>query len=233
MTIRVLLADDQVLLRASLAMLIDREGDMAVVGEAGDGDDAIALAREQRPDVVLMDIRMPGTDGLDATAQILADPAASDVRVIMLTTFELDDYVLRALRAGASGFVLKGAEPSELLAAIRLVAAGDALLAPSVTRRLLDRFARLHAPSARLVRQLQELTPRELEVLELVGSGLTNAQIAERLVLSPLTAKTHVSRVMVKLAAHDRAQLVIAAYEGGLVSASGEWRGPDGLLPSG
>ena len=232
MSIRVLLADDQVLLRSSLAMLIDREADMTVVGEAGDGDQAVALALRHRPDVVLMDIRMPGSDGLKATAQILGDPAGRDVRVIMLTTFELDDYVLRALRAGASGFVLKGVEPTELLAAIRVVAEGEALLAPSVTRRLLDRFADLHAPSAALTLQLEELTPRELEVLTLVGSGLTNAQIAERLVLSPLTAKTHVSRVMVKLAAHDRAQLVIAAYEGGLVSASGEWPGGDGLPPA-
>lgn len=198
---------------------------MVVVGEAGDGEEAVKLALRHRPDVVLMDIRMPGTDGLAATAQILAEPAARDVRVIMLTTFELDDYVLRALRAGASGFVLKGAEPTELLAAIRVVASGDALLAPSVTRSLLERFADLHAPSAQLMSQLGELTPRELEVLTLVGSGLTNGQIAERLVLSPLTAKTHVSRVMVKLAAHDRAQLVIAAYESGLVSASGEWSG--------
>jgi DNA-binding NarL/FixJ family response regulator len=221
--IRVLLADDQVLLRGSVATLIGLEPDMEVVGEAGDGDEAVVLARRQRPDVVVMDIRMSGTDGLEATAQILAEPAPSDLRVIMLTTFELDDYVLRALRAGASGFVLKGIEPAELLDAIRLVAAGDALLAPSVTRRLLDRFADLRAPSPELTRLLAELTPRELEVLTLVGSGLSNTEIAERLVLSVLTAKTHISRVMVKLGAHDRAQVVIAAYEGGLVSASGAW----------
>ena len=224
MSIRVLLADDQVLLRSSLAMLIGREPDMEVVGEAGDGDEAVELARRERPHVVLMDIRMPGRDGLDATTAILGEPAARDVRVIMLTTFELDDYVLRALRAGASGFLLKGVEPAELLDAIRLVAAGDALLAPSVTRSLLERFAALHEPGPELSRRLGELTPRELEVLTLVGSGLSNAEIAERLVLSPLTAKTHVSRVMMKLAAHDRAQLVIAAYEGGLVTPSGEWR---------
>jgi DNA-binding NarL/FixJ family response regulator len=222
-TIRVLLADDQVLLRSSLAMLVAREPDMEVVGEAGDGEEAVALTRQQRPDIVLMDVRMPGTDGIAATEQILQDPAAKDVRVVMLTTFELDDYVLRALRAGASGFMLKGIEPTELLDAIRLVHAGDALLAPSVTRRLLDRFADLRAPTPELAGLLEELTPREREVLVLVGSGLTNAEIAERLVLSPLTAKTHVSRVMVKLAAHDRAQLVIAAYEGGLVSPSGSW----------
>ena len=223
MSIRVLLADDQVLLRASLAALIGQDEEMEVVGEAGDGDEAVELARRHRPDVVLMDIRMPGKDGLAATEAILAAPGAEQMRVIMLTTFELDDYVLRALRAGASGFLLKGVQPEELLAAIRLVAAGDALLAPSVTRSLLDRFAGLHAPSATLTGRLEELTPREREILTLVGEGLTNAQIAERLVLSPLTAKKHVSRVMVKLGAHDRAQLVIAAYEGGLVTASGEW----------
>jgi DNA-binding NarL/FixJ family response regulator len=226
MTIRVLLADDQVLLRGSLAVLIDREPDMEVVGEAGDGAEAVALARSTAPDVVLMDVRMPGVDGLEATAQILADPGVRDVRVVMLTTFELDDYVLRALRIGASGFLLKGIEPAELLDAVRVVAAGDALLAPSVTRRLLERFAGLHEPSAELARRLTELTPRELEILTLVGSGLSNAAIAERLVLSPATAKTHVNRIMLKLGLHDRAQLVIVAYEGGLVSASGEWPAP-------
>ena len=223
MSIRVLLADDQALLRSSLAMLIDREPDMDVVGEAGDGEQAVALALVHRPDVVLMDIRMPGTDGLEATSQLLSRPDTGDMRVIMLTTFELDDYVLRALRAGASGFLLKGVEPADLLDAIRVVAAGDALLAPSVTRRLLERFSVLHEASPALRRHLEELTPRELEVLTLVGSGLSNAEIAEQLVVSPLTVKTHVNRVMMKLAVHDRAQLVIAAYEGGLITASGEW----------
>jgi DNA-binding NarL/FixJ family response regulator len=222
-TIRVLLADDQVLLRSSLAMLIAAEDDMEVVGEAGDGSEAIALTRRHRPDVVLMDIRMPGTDGLEATEEILGDRDAEDVRIIVLTTFELDEYVLRALRAGASGFMLKGIEPTELLDAIRLVNAGEALLAPSVTRRLLGRFADMRAPNPELAKLLDELTPREREVLVLVGSGLSNAEIAERLVLSPLTAKTHVGRIMVKLAAHDRAQLVIAAYEAGLVAPSGAW----------
>lgn len=223
MSIRVLLADDQVLLRSALAALIAQEVDMEVVGEAGDGDEAVELTRAQRPDIVLMDVRMPGTDGLAATARILQDPAAAEVRVIVLTTFELDDYVLRALRGGASGFLLKGIEPTELLGAIRLVAAGEALLAPSVTRRLLDRFADLHAPSPELLRRLEELTPREAEVLALVGAGMTNPQIAERLVLSPATAKTHVNRIMAKLSVRDRSQLVIAAYEGGLVAPSGRW----------
>ncbi len=225
MSIRVLLADDQALLRSSLAMLIDREPDMDVVGEAGDGEQAVALALAHRPDVVLMDIRMPGTDGLEATSQLLSSSDTADMRVIMLTTFELDNYVLRALRAGASGFLLKGVEPADLLDAIRVVAAGDALLAPSVTRRLLERFSVLHEASPALRRHLEELTPRETEVLTLVGSGLSNAEIAEQLVVSPLTVKTHVNRVMMKLAVHDRAQLVIAAYEGGLITASGEWPG--------
>lgn len=221
MSIRVLLADDQVLLRSALAMLITQEPDMEIVGEAGDGDEAVRLTLRERPDVVLMDIRMPGSDGLNATMRILQDPSSEQTRVIMLTTFEFDDYVLQALRAGASGFMLKGIEPAELLAAIRLVAQGDALLAPSVTRRLLDRFAHLHEPSAELRDLLDELTPREAEILGLVGAGLSNAQIAERLVVSPLTVKTHVNRTMTKLGARDRAQLVIAAYEGGLVSVSG------------
>ena len=221
--IRVLLADDQVLLRSSLAMLIDREPDMEVIGEASDGAEAIALARRRRPDVILMDIRMPGIDGLQATEAILNAAESQSVRVVMLTTFELDDYVLRALRAGASGFLLKGVEPAELLDAIRLVAAGDALLAPSVTRTLLERFAVLHEPSPEVRRRLRELTPREHEVLTLVGTGLTNADIAAHLVLSPATAKTHVNRLMRKLEVHDRAQLVIIAYEGGLVTPSSEW----------
>ena len=223
MSIRVLLADDQALLRSSLSILIEREPDMEVVGEADDGEEAVRLAMANRPDVVLMDIRMPGVDGLEATSRLLKRPEAADMRVIMLTTFEHDDYVLRALRAGASGFLLKGVEPSELLDAIRVVAAGDALLAPSVTRSLLERFSVLHEASPALRRQLEELTPRELEMLTLVGSGLSNIQIAEQLVLSPLTVKTHVNRVMMKLGVHDRAQLVIAAYEGGLVTPSGEW----------
>lgn len=223
MSIRVLLADDQQLLRSSLSILIGKEPDMEVVGEAGDGEEAVMLATTHRPDVVLMDIRMPGVDGLEATSRLLGRPEAADMRVIMLTTFEQDDYVMRALRAGASGFLLKGVEPSELLDAIRVVAAGDALLAPSVTRSLLEKFAVLHEASPELRSQLEELTPRELEMLTLVGSGLSNVEIAEQLVLSPLTVKTHVNRVMMKFGVHDRAQLVIAAYEGGLITPSGEW----------
>lgn len=223
MSIRVLLADDQQLLRSSLSILIGKEPDMEVVGEAGDGEEAVMLATTHRPDVVLMDIRMPGVDGLEATSRLLGRPEAADMRVIMLTTFEQDDYVMRALRAGASGFLLKGVEPSELLDAIRVVAAGDALLAPSVTRSLLEKFAGLHEASPELRGRLEELTPRELEMLTLVGSGLSNVEIAEQLVLSPLTVKTHVNRVMMKFGVHDRAQLVIAAYEGGLITPSGEW----------
>jgi DNA-binding NarL/FixJ family response regulator len=223
MTIKVLLADDQVLLRESLALLISHEEDMQVVGEASDGEQAVTLARRERPDVVLMDIRMPGTDGLEAATRIVSDPDAGSVRIIMLTTFELDDYVMRALRIGASGFLLKGVRPVELLGAIRTVAAGDALLGPSITRRLLERFSGSGQPDPGVRRGLEELTPREVQVLTLVGSGLTNAQIAERLVLSQSTAKTHVNRVMMKLAVHDRAQLVIAAYESGLVTPSGDW----------
>jgi DNA-binding NarL/FixJ family response regulator len=225
--IRVLLADDQALLRGSLASLIEHEQDMTVAAEAGDGEEAVELARRTRPDVILMDIRMPVLDGLEATRRILSDAMAGQTRVIVVTTFELDDYVLRALRAGASGFVLKGIDPAALLEAIRLVARGDALLAPRVTRRLLDRFADQHAPSAELTGRLEELTPRESEVLGLVGLGLTNAGIAERLVLSPATAKTHVNRIMTKLGARDRSQLVIVAYESGIVSPTGEWPGGD------
>lgn len=224
MSIKVLLADDQVLLRSSLALLIAGEQGMELVGEAGDGEEAVALARSRRPDVILMDVRMPGVDGLEATAQVLEDPELQEVRVIVLTTFELDEYVIRALRAGASGFLLKGLEPAELLDAVRLVAAGDALLAPSVTRRLLERFAVLHEPDPEVLSQLEELTPRESEILTLVGTGLSNSEIAAKFVLSPLTVKTHVNRVMAKLAAHDRAQLVIVAYEAGLVRPSGRSR---------
>ncbi|MEU8828423.1 response regulator transcription factor [Streptomyces sp. NPDC048636] len=215
-TIRVTLADDQVLVRAGFRALLSAQPDIEVVGEAADGDEALALVREQRPDVVLMDIRMPLLDGLAATRRITEDPALGEVKVVMLTTFELDEYVFEAIRAGASGFLVKDTEPDELLRAVRAVVEGDALLSPGVTRRLIAEFAaRSKAPAP--VSVLTELTEREREVMALVGIGLSNEEIARRLVVSPLTAKTHVSRTMVKLGARDRAQLVVLAYESGLV----------------
>jgi DNA-binding NarL/FixJ family response regulator len=217
--ITVQLADDQALVRAGFRALLDGEEDMAVVAEAADGEEAVALAREHRPDVVLMDVRMPRTDGLRATARVTADPTLSRSRVIVLTTFELDEYVFGALRAGASGFLLKDVEPAELLEAVRVVAAGEALLAPRHTRRLIEAFVAQAGspPTGGDSGELAELTAREREVLTLVGQGLSNAEIADRLVLSPLTAKTHVARLFTKLGARDRAQLVVLAYETGLV----------------
>ncbi|MDH6136431.1 DNA-binding NarL/FixJ family response regulator [Kitasatospora sp. MAA4] len=219
--IRVLLADDQVLVRAGFRALLDAQPDIEVVGEAGDGATAVALAAELAPDVVLMDIRMPGVDGLEATRRIGDRAELAGVRVVVLTTFELDEYVFEALRAGAAGFLVKDTEPADLLRAVRVVAAGDALLSPGVTRRLIGEFAaRSRAPGERAgpsLTALAALTEREREVLALVGMGLSNADIARRLVVSPLTAKTHVSRAMVKLGVRDRAQLVVLAYESGLV----------------
>jgi DNA-binding NarL/FixJ family response regulator len=216
--IRVLLADDQLLVRAGFRALLSAEPDIEVVGEAGDGAHAVRLARTARPDVVLMDIRMPGLDGLAATRQITADPALSGVRIVVLTTFELDEYVAEALRLGATGFLLKSTDPSELVRAVRVVAAGEALLSPRITRRVIERFAAGAAgPPPRL---LGELTDREREVVALVGAGLSNDEIAARLIMSPATAKTHVSRAMIKLGARDRAQLVVFAYEAGLVRPS-------------
>jgi DNA-binding NarL/FixJ family response regulator len=214
--IRVLLADDQALVRAGFRALLDAEPDIQVVGEAGDGAQAVRLAGQTRPDLVLMDIRMPGTDGLAATRQIAADPALAAVRIVILTTFELDEYVFEALRAGAAGFLVKDTEPVDLVRAVRAVAAGDGLLSPGVTRRVIEQFA-LRAASPRPPRELAELTDREREVTALVGAGLSNEEIAQRLVVSRATAKTHVSRAMGKLGARDRAQLVVFAYEGGLV----------------
>jgi DNA-binding NarL/FixJ family response regulator len=214
--IRVLLADDQVLVRAGFRALLDAQDDIEVVGEAGDGDQAVRLARELAPDIVLMDIRMPGTDGLAATRQIAADGQLASVRVVILTTFELDEYVFEAVRSGASGFLVKDTEPDELVQAVRVVAGGDALLSPSVTRRLIGEFA-ARAKEPRRPGGLAELTDREQEVLALVGDGLSNSEIAKRLYVSPATAKTHVSRAMIKLQARDRAQLVVIAYESGLV----------------
>ncbi|WP_137992919.1 response regulator [Streptomyces vilmorinianum] len=215
--IRVVLADDQTLVRAGFRSILADEDDIEVVGEAADGEQAIALARELRPDVVLMDIRMPGLDGLEATRRITADPRLEGVRVVILTTFDVDDYVYGALRAGASGFLVKDTEPMELLHGVRVVARGDALIAPAVTRRLIAEFAgrsRQPDPSPRL----NALTEREREVMGLVGAGLSNDEIARRLVLSPATAKTHVSRIMTKLDVRDRAQLVILAYESGMIT---------------
>ncbi|MFF9766437.1 response regulator [Streptomyces sp. NPDC053086] len=221
MTIRVLLADDQALLRSAFRVLVDSEPDMEVVGEASDGAQAVRLAGEHVPDVVLMDIRMPGTDGLAATRQISADPALAPVRVVILTTFEVDDYVVQALRAGASGFLGKGSEPEELLSAIRVAAGGEALLSPAATKGLIARFLAQgdagDIPDPARAERLGALTGREREVLVQVAGGHSNDEIAERLAVSPLTVKTHVNRAMAKLGARDRAQLVVIAYESGLV----------------
>lgn len=217
--IRVVLADDQALVRAGFRALLDSEPGIEVVGEAGDGAHAVRLAHEMRPDVVLMDIRMPGMDGLEATRRIAADPGLEGVRIVVLTTFELDEYVAEALRVGAAGFLVKNTDPEELIRGVRVVAAGDGLLSPSVTRRVIEQFAvrtAAPAPPARLA----GLTEREREVVALAGLGLSNDEIAAKLVVSPATAKTHVSRAMVKLGARDRAQLVVFAYEAGLVRPS-------------
>lgn len=218
MTIRVAIADDQQLIRAGFRSLLEAEPDLEVVGEAGTGTEAVALVAGTRPDVVLMDIRMPDGDGLWVTEQIVGDPTLAGTHIVIVTTFELDEYVGHAIRAGASGFLVKDTEPVELIRAVRVVAAGDALLSPGVTRRLLERIStRLTEPPD--AQALQVLTEREREVLALVGQGLTNDEIGRRLFLSPLTAKTHVSRIMSKLAARDRVQLVVVAYETGLVRA--------------
>jgi len=217
MAIRVALADDQQLIRAGFRSLLEAEPGLEVVGEAATGREALALVKAERPDVVLMDIRMPEGDGLWATEQIVADPALTGTHVVVVTTFELDEYVAQAIRAGASGFLVKDTEPVELLRAVRVAAAGDALLSPRVTKRLLEGIAGFigKAPDPA---PLQALTEREREVLALVGQGLTNEEIGRELYLSPLTAKTHVSRIMAKLLARDRVQLVVVAYETGLVS---------------
>lgn len=218
MSVRVLLADDQTLVRAGFRVLLERSEDLEVIGEVDDGAQAVACARAERPDVVLMDIRMPVMDGLEATRQIVADEDLAGVRVIVLTTFELDEYVFEALRAGASGFLLKDIEPGDLRQAVRVVAAGEALLSPSITRRLIGEFVAQPARTPANPERLARLTEREREVMALVAGGLTNEDIAKRLFLSPATAKTHVSRAMIKVGARDRAQLVVLAYETGLVS---------------
>jgi DNA-binding NarL/FixJ family response regulator len=214
--IRVLLVDDQALVRAGFRALLDAQPDITVVGEAGDGAEAARVAAAERPDVVLMDIRMPGVDGLEATRRIVADATLAGTRVLILTTFDEDEHVFEAVRTGASGFLVKDTEPVELLRAVRVVAAGDALLSPGVTRQLIGEFARRARPG-RPMRELERLTAREREIVALVAEGLSNDEIAARLVVSPATAKTHVSRAMIKLAARDRAQLVVLAYETGLV----------------
>ncbi|MGW6498858.1 response regulator [Nonomuraea angiospora] len=215
--VRVLLAEDQILVRDSLKVLIDTTPGLVTVGETGTGAEAVLLARRHRPDVVLMDVRMPDMDGIEATRRICADPESAGVRVLILTTFDLDEYVYAALRAGASGFLVKSATASELLAAIRVVASGEALLAPTVTRRLIADF--LRGPhSAPILRDLDDITQREREVLTLIGKGMSNSEIAEHLHLTVGTVKTHIGRLLAKLHARDRAQLVIAAYEGGLIT---------------
>ncbi|HEX5297961.1 MAG TPA: response regulator transcription factor [Streptosporangiaceae bacterium] len=215
MTIGVVVADDQAIVRAGFRMLIDSEPDLAVLGEAADGAEAVAVARRTSPDVVLMDIRMPVMDGIEATRQITA--AGPLPRVLILTTFDLDEYVFGALRVGASGFMLKERPPEELLAAIRVIAAGEALLAPNVTRRLIEHFARQPGPLRPPRGALEQLTVREREVLALIATGLSNTEIAARLIISVPTAKTHVSRILAKLGARDRAQLVVLAFQAGLV----------------
>jgi DNA-binding NarL/FixJ family response regulator len=223
MTIRVVVADDQALVRAGFVALLDAQDGIEVVAQADTGTAALARARELLPDVVLMDIRMPEMDGLAATREIAADPALAGVRVVVLTTFELDEYVFEAMRAGASGFLVKHTEPTELVRAVRVVAEGEALLSPSVTRRLVSEFAaRTKEPAGRST-ALDELTTREREVMALVAEGLTNAEIGERLFMSPATARTHVSRILTKLGARDRTQLVVMAYESGLVRPG--WQG--------
>ncbi|MFL6101193.1 MAG: response regulator [Actinomycetales bacterium] len=215
--ITVVVADDQALVRAGFRALVDAEPDMQVVGEAADGEAVLALARESHPDVVLMDVRMPGVNGLEATRRIAADPSLVSTRVLVLTTFELDEYVFEALRVGASGFLVKDTEPADLVKAVRAVAAGDAQLSPSVTRRLIEHVAVGAKPLPHERPDVARLTEREREIVTLVGEGLSNEEIAQRLVVSPATAKTHVSRSMVKLGVRDRAQLVVLAYESGLV----------------
>jgi DNA-binding NarL/FixJ family response regulator len=218
--IRVVVVDDQALVRTGLRALLDAEDDLAVVGEAADGEGALALVRRERPDVVLMDVRMPGVDGLEATRRITADTGLTGVRVIVLTTFEIDEYVFEALRAGASGFLLKDVEPVELLRAVRVVHEGASLLSPGVTRRLIDEFVARpdRRPGVEPAATLARLTEREREVVALVAAGLSNEEIAGELIISPATARTHVSRAIVKVGARDRAQLVVLAYESGLVA---------------
>ncbi|MDQ2744901.1 MAG: response regulator transcription factor [Chloroflexota bacterium] len=227
-SLRAVIADDQALVRAGFRMILDTEPDIEVVGEARDGEEAVAAWRRLRPDVLLMDIRMPNMDGLEAARHILAG-GANSCRVVMLTTFDLDEYVYAALQAGASGFLLKDVSPEQLVGAVRLVAAGDALLAPSITRRLVERFARPKALSMGSHSARSTLTPRELEVLLLMARGMSNAEIADALILSEATVKTHVARILPKLSLRDRVQAVVFAYEAGLVQPGGNAADADRL----
>jgi DNA-binding NarL/FixJ family response regulator len=219
--IRVVLADDQALIREGFRAILERADDVEIVGEASDGSEAVEVVRRTRPDVVLMDIRMPRLDGIAATAAITSDPSLPGTRVLVVTTYEIDSNVFEALRAGASGFLLKDLEPDELRRAVRVVASGESLLAPSVTRRLIAQFVTLPQRDGAMAAKLDRLTERESEVVRLVAVGLSNAEIAKRLFISPTTAKTHVSRAMLKLDARDRAQLVVFAYDSGIVTAPG------------
>ena len=225
MTIRVVIVDDQGMVRTGFGVLLNAQPDIEVVGEAADGEEGLRVIAEQKPDVVLMDVRMPGMDGLEATRRLLSQPAAetpaAETKVLMLTTFDLDDYVYEALRAGASGFLLKDASADELANAVRVVAAGDALLSPSVTRRLIAEFSRLGAPRAPSRKRLEELTERETEVLVLVARGLSNREIADELVVAEQTVKTHFGRILMKLGLRDRPQAIVFAYEVGLVTPGG------------
>jgi DNA-binding NarL/FixJ family response regulator len=216
MSVRILIADDQALVRAGFKMILDAEADLEVIGEASDGRQAVAMAEDLEPDVVLMDIRMPELDGIEATRQLITAAGDRDVRVLMLTTFDANEYVYEALRAGASGFLLKDVPPEQLVAGIRVVSEGEALLAPSITRRLIQEFASAVPPRAEPPKGLSELTARELEVFKLVARGLSNAEIAEELVVSETTVKTHVARVLMKLGLRDRVQAVVLAYESGV-----------------
>ena len=221
--LRILLVDDQALVRAGFRMILSAQPGIEVVGEAANGEEAVAAWRQLRPDLILMDVRMPQLDGLEATRRILAN-GGDGTRVVMLTTFDLDEYVYAALRAGASGFLLKDLTPEQLVASVRMVTQGDALLAPSITRRLVERFARRDAAPSLTGRDLSTLTPRELEVLRLMARGLSNAEIAERLFLSEATVKTHVARILPKLDLRDRVQAVVFAYESGLIAPGADAR---------
>jgi DNA-binding NarL/FixJ family response regulator len=221
MSVRIVIADDQAIIRAGFRSILERDNGFVVVGEALDGIDAVALAQRTRPDVILMDIRMPRLDGIAATQQICADPGLAGTRVIIITTYEIDEYIYSALRAGASAFLLKNLEPDELRKAVSVVADGESLLAPSVTRRIIEQFSRRPTRSIDYARMLAQLTTREREIVGLVGQGLSNIEIAARLSISTATAKTHVTRAMMKLDTRDRAQLVVFAYESGLVVAAG------------